>query len=95
MKKKALETRTKADQEILDLFGNNLRKKREEKEISQETLAFEAGFSRSYYTEVETGKRNISLLNIIKIASTLQIELDQLIKISAIGKNGKDKRYKS
>ncbi len=92
--KKVTETRTKEEQNILDLFGKNLRAIREQKEISQETLAFEAGFSRSYYTEVETGKRNISLLNIVKLATALQIELDKLIKVSSIEKNGKEKRSK-
>jgi transcriptional regulator with XRE-family HTH domain len=79
--KKILSTREDADQKLLYVFGTNLKKIREKKNLSQEQLAYEVGFSRSYYTEVETGKRNISLLNIIRIAAHLQIELDELIKL--------------
>lgn len=73
--------REESEQRLLLLFGSNLRKIREKKGLSQEQIAYEAGFSRSYYTEVETGKRNISLLNIIRIASLLQVELNELIKL--------------
>lgn len=66
---------------ILKRFGENLRKIRENRELSQEEVAYQTGFSRSYYTEVETGKRNISLLNILKISFFLKVELDELIKV--------------
>lgn len=79
--KKTVSTREDGDQRLLSVFGANLKKTREKKNLSQEQLAYEVGFSRSYYTEVETGKRNISLLNIIRIAAHLQIELDELIKL--------------
>ena len=78
---KSISTREDADQKLLSVFGTNLKKIREKKNLSQEQFAYEVGFSRSYYTEVETGKRNISLLNIIRIAAHLQIELDELIKL--------------
>jgi transcriptional regulator with XRE-family HTH domain len=38
-----------------------------------------AGFSRSYYTEIETGKRNISILNLIKIMEALKVDPDEII----------------
>jgi transcriptional regulator with XRE-family HTH domain len=78
---KPLVKRTEKDQQLLQQFGENLKKLRESKSISQEHFAYEAGFSRSYYTEVENGKRNISLLNIVKIASLLDIELNELLPI--------------
>ena len=93
MKKAAL-AKAKTNDEILELFGKNLRAIREERGLSQEALAFEAGFSRSYYTEVETGKRNISLINIMKLATALNIELNELMKVSAIEKDGKEKKIK-
>lgn len=79
--KKSSGNRQERDIEILQLFGENLRKCREKRNLTQEQLAYEAGFSRSYYTEVETGKRNISLLNIIRIASLLQVELSDLLRL--------------
>lgn len=79
--KKNSSNRADSDVQLLQIFGDNLRHIREKKELSQEQIAYEAGFSRSYYTEVETGKRNISLLNIIRIASLLEVELSDLIHL--------------
>ncbi len=79
--KKVTIHRDDQDSLILQKFGENLRKIREKAELSQEQVAYEAGFSRSYYTEVETGKRNISLLNILKICSFLKIEINDIIKL--------------
>lgn len=73
--------RSTAENSILEIFGSNLRKIREEKNLSQEQIAYEADLSRSYYTEIETGKRNISLLNLAKIVSILEIEITTLIKL--------------
>lgn len=66
-------------EETLQLFGDNLRKIREQKELTQEALAYLAGFSRSYYTEVEQGKRNLSLLNIKRLADALEIPMSNLL----------------
>jgi transcriptional regulator with XRE-family HTH domain len=79
--KKTESNRADNEVQLLKIFGDNLRLIREQKELSQEQIAYEAGFSRSYYTEVETGKRNISLLNIIRIASLLEVELSDLIHL--------------
>lgn len=64
---------------ILKRFGNRLKKMRLANNFTQEELAAEAGFSRSYYTEIETGKRNISLLNIQKLAVCLDVEIKDLL----------------
>lgn len=81
-KKKSDIIRTEDDALVLKVFGKNLRQIRERKELSQEQIAYQLGFSRSYYAEVETGKRNISLLNIIKITLFLQVEITELIKLN-------------
>jgi DNA-binding XRE family transcriptional regulator len=73
MKKCALK-RTKREEDILKVFAKNLKEARKEKGYSQEEFAHLVGFSRSYYTEIETGKRNVSLLNLIKIIETLKID---------------------
>jgi len=41
--------------------------------MSQEELAFEAGLDRTYIGGIENGKRNVSLVNIYKIANGLGI----------------------
>jgi transcriptional regulator with XRE-family HTH domain len=71
--------RTEHDENILAHFAINLRKARNAHGYSQEELAHLAGFSRSYYTEIETGHRNISLLNLYKILAVLKISANDLI----------------
>ena len=71
--------RTQYENEILKLFGIRLRQARIQHGFTQEELAIKAGFSRSYYTEIETGKRNISLLNMTKLADCLEISLSNLL----------------
>lgn len=73
--------RTHSDEEILKQVGERLRQYRQARKLTQEELAAKAGFSRSYYTEIETGKRNISLLNLYKLAKCLNISLSELLDI--------------
>ena len=60
-------------------FGLRLKSLRAEIGMSQEALAHEADLARSYVGEVETGKRNISLLNICKLAAALNVEPADLL----------------
>ncbi len=61
-------------------FGLRLKALRAEIGMSQEALANEADLARSYVGEVETGKRNISLLNICKLAAALNVEPADLLQ---------------
>lgn len=78
--------RTEQESEYLRRFGDRLRMLRVTQGFTQEELAAEAGFSRSYYTEIETGKRNLSLLNIRKLARSLQVNTTELLNIN-VGDN--------
>lgn len=55
-------------------FGKNVRKYRLKKNISQERLADITNLHRTYISDVELGKRSISLKNIEKIAKALEIK---------------------
>ena len=57
--------------DVQKLFGKRLAQLRKEKGWSQEKLALEAEIARSYLGGVERGQRNISLINICKLAQTL------------------------
>lgn len=57
----------------LIMLGNSIRSIRLEKGLSQERLADIAGLHRTYLGGVERGERNISLLNILKIARALGV----------------------
>jgi len=68
------QTRNSQETEYLKLLGANIRKWRESKGLTQEQFAPAVGFTRSYITEIETGKRNISFLNLAKIVKSLDID---------------------
>ena len=65
--------RSNQDKEYLRILGEHIRKWREQENLTQEQFASMAGFARSYVTEIETGKRNISFLNFSKIIHVLGI----------------------
>ena len=60
-------------------FGKACREYREKKNISQEKFALLIGLDRTYYSSVESGKRNISIQNIEKIADGLGVSLAELM----------------
>lgn len=57
------------------LVGKRVRELRNNLGISQEELADLAGLDRTYITSVECGKRNISIVNIEKLAKALNVTL--------------------
>lgn len=61
--------------EIKSKIGLRIKEIRNEKSISQETLAHLADLDRTYINSVENGKRNVSIVNIEKIANALEISL--------------------
>ena len=60
-------------------FGERLRQIRQKKGISQEALAHLAGLHRTYVSGVERGERNISLLNIERLAIALDVAMSDLM----------------
>ena len=61
-------------------FGKRIKELRIAKGLSQEKFALKIGMDRTYYSSVESGRRNISLLNIKKIADGLEITMSDLFK---------------
>jgi transcriptional regulator with XRE-family HTH domain len=61
-------------------FGNRVRQLRKEKKLSQEELAHRADLHRTYIGMIERAEKNITLLNIEKIANALEITLQQLFE---------------
>ena len=74
---------------ILKNFGNRVKQLREEKSLSQEKFALSIGMDRTYYASVESGKRNISLINIERIADGLEISISDLFNNTG-GKRSND-----
>ena len=59
-------------------FGERVRELRKEKALSQEALALSCDLDRSYIGGVERGERNVSLVNIHKIAAALGVPAKEL-----------------
>lgn len=68
------------NKEILIAFGRNVRDYRKSCNLSQEELAEKASLHRTYIGMVERAEKNITLLNIDKIAKALNVEITELLK---------------
>ncbi len=64
---------------ILKTFGTNVQKFRKQKGLSQEELAKKCRLHRTYIGGIERGERNVSLINLKKIATALGVKIDDLI----------------
>lgn len=73
--------------DILKVFGENLRKYRNDLGISQEKFAEMCNLHRTYISDIERGQRSISLNNIQKIADALKIKTYKLFLENENDKN--------
>ncbi len=62
----------------LQLLGQKIREARKAQKLTQDDVAFKAGLSRSYYSGIERGERNVAAINLIKIAFHLDVEVGAL-----------------
>ena len=67
------------DSVLLVNMGLKIRKLREQSNLSQAQLGFEANLSRESINMLENGKLNISILKLEQIANTLNITVHQLL----------------
>lgn len=65
---------------ITERFGQRIKEIRNSQGISQEKFALLIDMDRTYYASVESGKRNVSINNIEKIAKGFNISLEELFK---------------
>lgn len=61
-------------------FGNAIRILRNATGLSQEKFALLIDMDRTYYASVESGKRNVSIQNIEKIAKGLNVNISDIFK---------------
>ncbi|MPM87632.1 hypothetical protein SDC9_134732 [bioreactor metagenome] len=59
-------------------FGSRVKALRNILKITQEELAYRSNLHRNYISDVERGRRNISLIAIYKIAEGLNVSVDAL-----------------
>lgn len=65
---------------ITEKIGVRIRELRKETGLSQEKFASKIGMDRTYFASVELGKRNISIVNLEKIAMGLNVSLHDMFK---------------
>ena len=70
--------RSKSD--IRERFGYAVKIRRESLGLTQEDLAEKAGIHRTYLSDVERGARNLSLVNIERLASALSMSMSELFE---------------
>jgi len=75
----------KARPGIQERFGFAVKVRREELELTQEDLAGRAGIHRTYLSDIERGSRNVSLVNIERLAAALSLTLSALFHLVESG----------
>ena len=70
----------KEKSKILINFGDKVREVRIKNGLSQEQLAHLADVHRTYIGMIERAEKNITLINIEKIANALEVNINELIK---------------
>ena len=66
--------------DIRERFGFAVKARREELELTQEELAEKAQIHRTYLSDIERGSRNLSLINIEKLAAALSLPISELFQ---------------
>ena len=75
----------RAKGDIRERFGLAVKDRREALGLTQEAFAERAGIHRTYLSDVERGTRNLSLLNIERVARALEVEISQLFAVMEAG----------
>lgn len=70
----------KKNQEHLHNLAKKIKEARTSKNFTQEQLADQCGFDRTYISMLECGKRNPSFLNLIKLCHGLNVHIKNLVE---------------
>ncbi|KMQ59529.1 XRE family transcriptional regulator [Chryseobacterium angstadtii] len=80
----------------MKVCGQNIRKIRRSKDLTQEYMAFEMGISQKAYSDIENSKVKINLDILTKISGILEIKPSDICSIShKCGTDGNDDRYQA
>lgn len=70
-----------------DLFARNMRRLRRERGLTQEGLSGDSGLRQSYLSEVESGRRNISLDAMATIAAAMRMPIASLFEEQSLARS--------
>jgi len=73
---------SKSPEPLLVAFGAAVRELRERRGLSQDALAQGAELQRTYVNEVERGRRNVTLLNVGRLAAGLGVGVGELTTVA-------------
>lgn len=66
------------DDRLLRLFADNMKRLRQERQLSQEALADLCDLDRTYISGIERKRRNLAIRNIQRIADALEVDVREL-----------------
>ena len=73
-------------------IGLRIKALRESAKMSQKDLAYAADLDRSYIASIENGRRNVSIVNIEKIAGALNVNLKEFFSDGEFVKHPRSSR---
>ena len=68
------------EQKVLENFGLNFKYYRNKAKLSQDDIVEKTGFSKSYISNVESAKHNLSLVNALKFANVVNKTIEDMIR---------------
>lgn len=78
--------------DVKEKIGQRIKELREASSMSQKDLSYAADLDRSYIASVENGQRNISIVNIEKIATALGVTLKEFFNDGEFNKHSRSSR---
>jgi transcriptional regulator with XRE-family HTH domain len=70
--------RTDDEDRRLKALGQAIRDVRKSRSVSQEALAHNAGIDRSHMGKIERGERNVTALNLLRVAKALGVQPSEI-----------------
>ncbi len=78
--------------DVKEKIGQRIKELREASSMSQKDLSYAADLDRSYIASVENGQRNISIVNIEKIATALGVTLKEFFNDGEFNKHSRSSK---
>jgi transcriptional regulator with XRE-family HTH domain len=73
-----------SEKRVLAKLGDVIRARRNELSMSQEALADAAKITRTHMGEVERGKRNVSVLAVVRIAAAMKVQPSEILSAAGL-----------
>lgn len=71
---------TRSPKDIRQRLGDTVRELRSEHHLTQEAVAERAGVHPNYVSDIERGKRNVAVVNLVNLAGAFELSAGQLLE---------------